>query len=182
MLLALVARYVAVRHSPRIFKPAPRRVNATSVHCWPKMPIHRALLFISFALLAACGDSGSPEQQVRAVIEQMEQAAENRDVGELASHLSEEYRDANGMDAEDAARYARGYFIANQSIHLLTRVEELTFPTEGEARAQVLVGMLGRDAGASDQWDLAAEVHTFKIALRREEEEWRIIFVEVMRK
>ncbi|HEY5758463.1 MAG TPA: hypothetical protein VIU34_21700 [Steroidobacter sp.] len=145
------------------------------------MPIHRALLFISLALLAACSDSGSPEQQVREVIEQMERAAENREVGELASHLSEEYRDANGMGAEEAARYARGYFIANQSIHLLTRIEELTFPTEGEARAQVLVGMLGRDA-AADQWDLAAEVHTFKIALRREEEEWRIIFVEVMRK
>lgn len=144
------------------------------------MPIHRASLFISLALLAACSDSGSPEQQVRAVIEQMEQAAENRDIGELASHLSEEYRDANGMGADEAARYARGYFIANQSVHLLTRVEDLTFPTDGEARAQVLVGMLGRDA--ADQWDLAAEVHTFKIALRREEQEWRIVFVEVMRK
>lgn len=146
------------------------------------MPIHRALLFISFALLAACSDSGSPEQQVRAVIEQMEQAAENRDIGELASHLSQDYRDANGMDAEEAARYARGYFIANQSIHLLTRVEELTFPTEGEARAQVLVGMLGRDSAASDQWDLAAEVHTFKIALRHEDDEWKVSFLEVMPK
>ena len=69
------------------------------------MPIHRALLFISLALLAACSDSGSPEQQVRAVIEQMERAAENRDVGELASHLSEEYRDANGMGADEASRF-----------------------------------------------------------------------------
>jgi hypothetical protein len=146
------------------------------------MPIHRALLFISLALLVACSDSGSPEQQVRAVIEQMEQAAENRDIGELASHLSQDYRDANGMDAEEAARYARGFFLANQSIHLLTRIEELTFPTDGEARAQVLVGMLGRDAGVSDQWDLAAEVHTFKIALRREDDEWKVSFLEVMRK
>ena len=146
------------------------------------MPIHRALLFISLALLAACGSSGSPEQQVRAVIEQMEQAAENRDIGELASHLSADYRDANGMDAEEVARYARGLFLANQSIHLLTRVEELTFPTEGEARAQVLVGMFGRDAAASDQWDLAAEVHTFKIALRREDDDWKVSFLEVMLK
>jgi hypothetical protein len=146
------------------------------------MPIHRALLFISLALLAACSDSRSPEQQVRAVIEQMEQAAENRDTGELASHLSADYRDANGMDAEEAARYARGFFLANQSIHLLTRVDELTFPTDGEARAQLLIGMLGRDAAASDQWDLAAEVHTFKIALRREDDEWKVSFLEVMRK
>lgn len=140
----------------------------------------RILLILALASLAACSDSGSPDQQVRAVIDQMEQAAEDRDIGELASHLSEEYRDANGLGAEEAARYARGYFIANQSIHLLTRIEELTFPTDGEARAQVAVGMLGRNA--ADQWDLAAEVHRFKVALRREDGEWRITFVDVMRK
>ena len=144
------------------------------------MTILRSLILTPLALLAACGDNDSPDQQVRAVIQQMEQAAEDRDVGELASHLSEEYRDANGMAADEAARYVRGYFIANQSIHLLTRVEELTFPTEDEARAQVLVGMLGRDA--ADQWDLAAEAHTFKIALRREDDEWKVSFLEVMRK
>lgn len=140
----------------------------------------RILLILALTGLAACSDSGSPEQQVRAVIDQMERAAEDRDIGELASHLSEEYRDANGMDAQEAARYARGYFIANQSIHLLTRIEELTFPTDGEARAQVAVGLLGRNA--VDQWDLAAEAHTFKIALRREDDEWKVSFLEVMRK
>jgi hypothetical protein len=135
---------------------------------------------MTLAVLAACGDKDSPEQRVRSVIEQMEQAAESRSVGDLKAHLSEDYRDANGMGAEEAARYARGYFIANQSIHLLTRIEQLTFPTEGEARAQVLVGMLGRDT--ADSWDLAAELHTFKIALRRERGEWKVTFVELMRK
>ena len=146
------------------------------------MPIHRSLALVTFVALAGCGSSDSPEQQVRAVIEQMELAAENRDVGGLAEHLSEDYRDANGMGAEESARYARGFFLANQSIHLLTRIEALDFPTEGEARAQVLVGMLGRDAAAKDQWDLAGELRTFKIALRREDQEWKVTFLELMRK
>ncbi len=47
--------------------------------------------------LPPVADKDSPDQQVRAVIEQMEQAAENRDVGDLKAHLSEDYRDANGM-------------------------------------------------------------------------------------
>lgn len=144
--------------------------------------VHRSLVFLTLAILAACGDKDSPEQQVRAVIEQMERAAEERDVGNLKAHLSEEYRDANGMGAEEATRYARGYFIANQSIHLLTRIEELTFPTDGEARARVLVGMMGRDAAATNEWDLAGELRTFKIALRREHGEWKVTFLEVMRK
>lgn len=141
-----------------------------------------ALLIMSLGLLAACSDADSPEQQVRSVIERMELAAENRDVGDLMEHVSEDYRGAGGMGPEEVARYLRGYFIANQSIHLLTRIEDLTFPTDGEARAQVLVGMVGRDAAATKQWDLAADLHTFKIALRREADDWKVSFVEVMRK
>ena len=82
----------------------------------------------------------------------------------------------------EVARYLRGYFIANQSIHLLTRIEHLEFPTDGEARAQVLVGMVGRDAAGTNDWDLAGELRTFKVALRREDGEWKVTFLEVMRK
>ena len=64
--------------------------------------------WVAFALLTACSDSGSPEQQVRSVIDAMEVAAEARDVGDLTEHLSENYRDAQGQDREQAARYARG--------------------------------------------------------------------------
>jgi hypothetical protein len=133
-------------------------------------------------LIGGCGDPDSPEQQVRRVIEQMEHAAEERDVGDLMEHVSEDYSDPYGQRSQDAERYARGYFIANQSIHLLTRVEELTFPTDGEARARVLVGMVGRDADAAGKWDLAADLYQFKVALRREDGEWKVTFAEWQRK
>lgn len=142
-------------------------------------------IFSLAGILAGCGDPSSPEQQVRDVIGQMELAAEARDVGDLMKHISEDYRDPNGLGAQEAASYARGYFIANQSIHLLTRIEEIEFPSDGEARARVLVGMVGRDADtagqSSDLGDLAADLYEFKIALRRENEEWKVSFAERLR-
>lgn len=144
--------------------------------------MHRLLTFAGLFALAACSAPSSPEQQVRATIEQLEVAAEARDVGDFMEHLTEDYRDASGMGAEDAARYLRGYFIANQSIHLLTRVEELEFPVDGEARATVLVGMVGREADAGGKWDLAAELREFKLALRREDGAWKVSFSEVTAK
>lgn len=116
----------------------------------------------------------------------MEVAAEARDVGELMEHLSEDFRDVNGMGAAEAARSVRGYFIANQAIHLVTRVERIEFPTDGEARARVLVGMVGRDAAAAadaiDLTSLAADLYEFKIALRHEDGEWQVTFAEWLRK
>lgn len=145
------------------------------------------LALATIAGLAGCGDADSPEQQVREVIGKMEVAAEARDVGELMEHLSEDYRDVNGMGVEEAARYARGYFIANQSLHLVIHVEQIEFPTDGEARARILVGMVGRDAAratdsAVDLASLAADLYEFKIALRREDGEWQITFAEWRRK
>lgn len=133
-------------------------------------------------MLAACGAGDSPEKQVRAVIDQMEMAAEKRDVGEFTEHLSANFSDSNGSGPAEVARYLHGYFIANQSIHLLTRIEQLEFPIGDEARARVLVGMVGREAAATRSWDLAADLHTFDIALRREDGAWKVIFARVMRK
>jgi hypothetical protein len=133
--------------------------------------------WVALLLLTACSDDGSPEQQVRAVIESMEVAAEARDVGDLMEHISASYRDAQGQDRTEASRYARGYFIANQSVHLLTRVESLEFPAPDEARVKLQVGMAGR-AGAPGQAGLSADLYDFDLALVREDGEWKVSYAD----
>jgi hypothetical protein len=133
--------------------------------------------WVALLLLTACSDDGSPEQQVRAVIESMEVAAEARDVGDLMEHISASYRDAQGQDRTEASRYARGYFIANQSVLLLTRVESLEFPAPDEARVKLQVGMAGR-AGAPGQAGLSADLYDFDLALVREDGEWKVSYAD----
>lgn len=133
--------------------------------------------WVALALLSGCADKGSPEQQVRAVIEAMELAAEERDVGGLMEHISENYRDAQGQDRTEAARYVRGYFVINQSVHLLTHIESLEFPATDEARVKLQVGMAGRegDPGASS---FNADVNTFDVVLVREDGEWKVSYAD----
>jgi hypothetical protein len=128
-------------------------------------------------LLAGCGDDASPEQQVRAVIESMERAAEARDAGDLMEHISATYRDAQGQDRSEASRYARGFFLANQSIHLLTRIESLEFPSPDEARVKVQVGMAGR-GGEPGAATLSADLYDFDVALVLEDGEWKVSYAD----
>jgi hypothetical protein len=127
--------------------------------------------------LAACSDPASPEQQVRAVIESMEAAVEARDVGALVEHLSPNYRDGQGQDRAEASRYARGYFVANQSVHLLTRIESLKFPSPDEARVKLQVGMAGR-SGEPGAASLSANLYDFDLALIREGDEWKLSYAD----
>jgi outer membrane biogenesis lipoprotein LolB len=133
--------------------------------------------WVALALLTACSDPASPEQQVRAVIDSMETAAESRDVGDLMEHISANYRDARGQDRAEASRYARGYFIANQSVHLLTRIESLEFPSPDEARVKLQVGMAGR-GGAPGSSSVSTDLYDFNLALIRERDEWKVSYAD----
>ena len=136
-----------------------------------------ASVWIVPGLLAGCADDASPEQQVRAVIGSMELAAEERDVGALMEHISPNYRDAEGRDRAAASQYARGYFIVNQSVHLLTRIESLEFPAPDEARVQMQVGMAGR-AGEPGAGNLSADLYNFEVVLVREDDEWKVSYAD----
>ncbi|HEX2494171.1 MAG TPA: hypothetical protein VHK24_10375 [Steroidobacter sp.] len=139
-------------------------------------------IFLPLAALAGCGKAHDEEAQIRTVIRRMEQAVEARNVRDLMEHASAQYRDAYGQGPEEAARYARGFFFTNQSIHLLTRIEELDRPSAGEAQVKVLVGMLGREAESGEDWNLAADLYEFDAAMVREGDEWKVIYAKWRRK
>jgi hypothetical protein len=140
-------------------------------------PSRSPCFWVALALLTACSGGASPEQEVRAVIGSMEVAAEARDVGDLMEHLSDNYRDAQGQDRQQAALYARGYFVTNQSVHLLTRVESLEFPAPDEARVKLQVGMAGR-GGETGSGGLSADLHDFDLVLVREGSEWKVSYAD----
>jgi hypothetical protein len=141
----------------------------------------RAALFIIASLLSACGSGDSPEAQVRRTIDTLETAAEARDVGDVMQVVSSDFRDAYGHGPEDIGRNLRGYFIANQSVHLLTRIGKIDFPASDEARLQMTVGMVGREADAAAAWDLAADLYDFDVTLRREDGQWKVTYAEWQR-
>src|SRR4051812_14418840 len=110
-------------------------------------------LFIAVAAMAGCSSPDSPEAQVRKTLNSMEAAAEDRDVGDVMEWVSPEFRSRYGGNSDELRQYLYGFFIANQSIHLLTRINSLEFPSSDEARANVTVAMTTREAEAEKAWD-----------------------------
>ncbi|MGH6951359.1 MAG: hypothetical protein ACREH4_10820 [Vitreimonas sp.] len=102
-------------------------------------------------------------------------AAEERDAPALRDFIADDYRDANGREAGDIRAVLHGYLIAHQSIRLITRIDSIEREGTELARAQVTVGMLGREAAADSSWDLAGDIYHFDLRLAREDGEWRVI-------
>lgn len=137
-----------------------------------------SVLLMSVFFISACGTPDSPETQVRRAIDAMEKAAEARDVGDLMEFVADDFRDQYGQDRDQLRQYLVGYFIANQSIHLLTRIDELELPGPDEALVRMTVGMVGQDADAANAWNLAADVQDFEITLRRDDDDWKVLYAK----
>lgn len=126
------------------------------------------------AALGGCAGS-DPETQIRAVLAAAEEAAEARDGGFFADLIDASYRDARGNDREEIVRALRGYFLANQRVEVVSRVDEVVVEGEDAARATVHAGLVGQRAGASLLDGLDAELYRFELELVSENGEWRII-------
>ena len=82
-------------------------------------------LFSALAVLATGCGAGDPEAEIRALLAAAEEAAEARDVGFFGDALADGYSDARGNDRDEILRELRGYFIANQRIEILSRIDEI---------------------------------------------------------
>jgi len=125
-------------------------------------------LFISViaaTLLAACSAKSSDEEQVRALIDSVEAAAEKRDASDVLEHVADGYVDSSGLDKRELQNFLRGYFLSHPKLELLVNIESLEFPVDGLAHAVVSVT-------AVELGDPGME--RLKVEFRRAGGEWRV--------
>lgn len=149
-----------------------RRVHARS--CLPARALACALALVGGATLGACGSGTGPEEEIRALVREVEIAAEARDTGDVLAFVSDEYSDRAGRTRRDLGHLVRGWFALHPGLELVTRIDELEIESEDHARARVTVGVLAR-RGAPEDWDAALDVQTIEVRLRRDGGEWRVV-------
>ena len=138
------------------------------------------IAFLLAVLASGCGAS-DPEAEIRAMLAAAEEAAEARDVGFFGDVLGESYRDARGNDREEMLRMLRGYFIANQRIEIVSRVDEIVIEGGDAARAIVHAGMVGRRTDATLIDGLDADLYRFELELVNDGGNWQVIGADFKR-
>jgi len=89
--------------------------------------------------LAACGARSTDEEQVRALFANVEKAAEDRDTSDVLAFVGSDYADSQGFDKSQLQNFLRGYFLTHPKVELVVSVDDLEFPADGLARANVTV-------------------------------------------
>jgi hypothetical protein len=140
------------------------------------MKFARIWPLVSFAgaLQASCA-ADDPEAEIRAVIAAAEAAAEQRDVGFFRDFVGEGYRDSRGNDREQILGTLRGYFIANQRVEIVSRVDEVKLQGADAARVVLQAGLAGQRAGESLLGGVSGDLYRFELELVESGGEWQMI-------
>ena len=135
-----------------------------------------AFLLLAAVLLAtACGsgDPETPEGQVRALLGELELAAEEGDVAAFKEHVSERYGDDYGNDKQALSAYVTFHLMRNQRRHVVLRVREVLIRETGLAQVSLHAGLAGRGGDLT-----RADVYEIELDLEDEDGDWRLVWAQ----
>ena len=133
-----------------------------------------AAVFLIACVLAACGgpDEG-PEAAVRAWVAAGHEAAENKDRDALMDMVAPESADSRGNNRDDIENLLRFYFLRQQKVALITRIDELQIFSDSAAEVTLDVGM----AGTNDNvLGFSADAYHIELELVRDGADWLLTY------
>jgi hypothetical protein len=130
--------------------------------------------------LACGGDPLSPEEQVRAVLKGMEQAAEQGDVSAFKALVSESYEDERGYDKRSLAAYITFHVMQNAQRRVFTRIRSIEIRDGGRAEVVVAAAITGRAVSSPEELaGLHADVYKIDMDLDDEGDgDWRLVWAQ----
>ncbi len=133
----------------------------------------RGLCIVSAcAMLTACGAATSPEESVRAWLAEIELAVEEEDRGEVLDLISDKYKDARGNSRKEIGDRLLVYFLRQNNITLVSKIDEIVINDETAALVAMTVGMAGANGRALG---FSADAYRFQLELEQTAGEWRLI-------
>jgi len=142
----------------------------------PKKLYHILIISLSMSLLlclSACTHEKPDEQQIRELIEQAENYAEQRDSGALVDLLSEDFSGRNNLHKKAVRGWLMRIFFRYKNLHLLTRIHEIKLLDQHQATARVTIAMASVDLQSTDDLNQAhARLLNFDLNLRKIDGDW----------
>jgi hypothetical protein len=131
------------------------------------------VIALVFALTSACGGPpDAPEEALRRWVADAQAAAEREDRDALMTMLSENYADARGNDYEGVRKMLGFYFLRQDSVVLISKIDEIEVTGGTAAVVKLSVGMAGANDAALG---FSADAYRFELELEQDGDDWLLI-------
>ncbi len=136
-----------------------------------------ALIVALFGL--ACAEADGPEAQVRRLLAEIEQAAEEGDLSALRASVSERYQDESGHDKRALMQFLTFQVMRRGNRNAVVRIEEVALRSDARAEVSLTAGLAGTDAAGGGLAGVRADVYHVDLDVERESDgDWRLVWAQ----
>ncbi|MDH3350295.1 MAG: hypothetical protein OEM51_02005 [Gammaproteobacteria bacterium] len=134
------------------------------------IPSRIAIAGLLSVWLCGCGGPAEgPEEAIRSWVKQGRELAEAKDRRALVGMISPNYTDARGNNRDDIEDKFRIYFLRQNKVALITRIEELNIHADSAADLVLSVAMAGTNDGTLG---FSADAYRFEMEFELEGGKW----------
>ena len=130
------------------------------------------LLAASMVVTACSGSAAGPEEALRAWVDEMEYAAEDKDRSAMLDMVSGNYADARGNSRKDIGDTLFVYFLRQQNVAIVSTIDRISISEDSAAELVLTVAMAGTNDGTLG---FSADAYRFELELEKANTEWLLI-------
>jgi hypothetical protein len=135
----------------------------------------RTLLTATVALAVSACARSDPERELRATVDKMARAIEDKNAADFLEHVSQDFtRESGAFGRDDARRILAGAMLRNEKITLAVAVTDVNLLGNDAANARIRVVATGGSGLLPER----GQVWEFTSAWRRERGTWRVFNAE----
>ncbi len=126
-------------------------------------------------LLSGCSKGPSTEDEVRAVIASVRDAADRGDLEALEAHIADNYRDHQGSGRERVMRMVGNRTRRHRNRYIYVKVRKVEIGDDGKARVVALAGLAGGPVSEDKRpVEVTANLLRFRLVMVRSETTWQV--------
>ena len=132
------------------------------------------LLLVIF-LVSCGGEQGSPEEQIRKLNSDAQNAVEAKDLSVLKGFIADDYQDQHGFDKRSLVRLVQLYLLGHKVVYVYTLTRSLQIIDDNNAVAEIIAAIAGQRVKNADQlFDMRADLVRFDVSYLRQGAEWKV--------
>lgn len=137
------------------------------------LPVSAGLLTSSVMFFAFCGGpTGTDEQRIDRLIDEVVEAVSRRDVGGVLSHVSEHYRSREGWDRDQLRAYLAAQMLRGEWAEAFVTNRDIR--VNGDEAEAEMTATLSRGGSSGAR----VGSHRIRVGFQREGNDWRVVSSE----
>ena len=133
-------------------------------------------MLLFFLTLSSCSKGVSEENRLKAIVNEVAEAAQNKDIDEIRKHISKSYRDQEGNDYDGVRRILLYHFIRAETVSVFVRSTDVEI--KGDTALVKANAILARGKEVKSIKDIIPESaagYRFEVIFKKENKDWKVV-------